>query len=42
MYLQSETFGMAGLSAITIACGTISFQVINAALANPVRNLRSE
>ncbi len=35
-------FAVAGLSALTIALGTISFQSIRAALLNPVRSLRSE
>jgi putative ABC transport system permease protein len=35
-------FALAGLSAIGIACGTISIQVLRAALANPVKSLRSE
>jgi putative ABC transport system permease protein len=35
-------FGAAGLGAILIALMTVSFQSIKAALANPVKNLRSE
>jgi putative ABC transport system permease protein len=35
-------FGMAGSAAIIIALGTISFQAIKAAMANPVKSLRSE
>jgi putative ABC transport system permease protein len=35
-------FILAGAGAIVIAVGTISFQAINAALANPVKNLRTE
>jgi len=35
-------FALAGLSAIIIAFVTISFQAIKAALANPVKSLRSE
>jgi putative ABC transport system permease protein len=35
-------FALAGLSAIVIAFATISFQAIKAALANPVKSLRSE
>jgi putative ABC transport system permease protein len=35
-------FGIAGILAIVIAIVTISFQAIRAALANPVKSLRSE
>lgn len=35
-------FGVAGLSAIVIALITVSFQSVKAALANPVKNLRTE
>ena len=35
-------FIMAGLAAIVIALVTISFQAIKAAMANPVKSLRSE
>ncbi|MEP7142390.1 MAG: ABC transporter permease [Ferruginibacter sp.] len=35
-------FAMAGLLSITIAMATISFQAINAAIANPVKSLRTE
>lgn len=35
-------FAMAGLSALTIAFLTISFQAIKAAVANPVQSLRTE
>ncbi len=35
-------FVMAGIAAIVIAIVTISFQTIKAALANPVKNLRTE
>lgn len=35
-------FALAGLIALVIAFATISFQAIKAALANPVRNLRTE
>ena len=35
-------FAVAGLLAFVIALGTISFQAIRAAIANPVRSLRSE
>jgi|APTNR8051073442_1049403.scaffolds.fasta_scaffold02722_4 predicted permease len=35
-------FGLAGLAAVAIAFLTVSFQSVRAALANPVRSLRSE
>ncbi|MDP4216533.1 MAG: ABC transporter permease, partial [Bacteroidota bacterium] len=35
-------FGLAGILAILIALLTVSFQAIRAAVANPVRSLRSE
>ena len=35
-------FGMAGVAAIMIALLTVSFQAIKAALANPVKSLRTE
>ncbi|HEY6901483.1 MAG TPA: ABC transporter permease, partial [Puia sp.] len=35
-------FGLAGVLAILIALGTVSFQAIRAATANPVKSLRSE
>jgi len=35
-------FALAGLASILIAIGTISFQAVKAALANPVESLRSE
>jgi len=35
-------FGLAGLLALMIALLTISFQAVKAALANPVKNLRTE
>jgi putative ABC transport system permease protein len=35
-------FGVAGLLALAIALSTISYQAIRAALANPVKSLRSE
>jgi putative ABC transport system permease protein len=35
-------FAVAGLGAIVIAMGTVSFQAVKAALANPVKSLRTE
>jgi putative ABC transport system permease protein len=35
-------FAIAGLTAFAIAISTLSFQAIKAALANPVKSLRSE
>jgi len=35
-------FGLAGISAIVIALFTVSFQAIKAAIANPVKSLRTE
>jgi putative ABC transport system permease protein len=35
-------FVLAGSIALVIALATISFQAIKAALANPVKNLRTE
>jgi putative ABC transport system permease protein len=35
-------FGIAGLSALVIALGTISFQAIKTAIANPINSLRTE
>jgi putative ABC transport system permease protein len=40
--LQWWMFGLAGLAAVAIAFLTVSFQSVRAALANPVRSLRSE
>ncbi|MBS1529640.1 MAG: ABC transporter permease, partial [Bacteroidetes bacterium] len=40
--IQWWVFALAGISAIVIAFLTISFQAIKAALANPVKSLRSE
>jgi putative ABC transport system permease protein len=40
--LQWWIFPMAGMAAITVALLTISFQSIKAAIANPVKSLRSE
>ncbi len=35
-------FALAGITAIVIALGTVSFQAIKAAIANPVKSLRTE
>jgi len=35
-------FGVAGVLAVIIALGTVSFQALKAALANPVKSLRTE
>ena len=35
-------FAIAGLSALVIALLTVSFQAIKAAIANPVKSLRTE
>jgi putative ABC transport system permease protein len=35
-------FALAGLIAVVIAMATVSFQAIKAAVANPVKSLRSE
>jgi len=35
-------FLLAGIAAIIIAFGTVSFQAIKAAIANPVKSLRTE
>jgi putative ABC transport system permease protein len=35
-------FLMAGLTALSIALATVSIQAIKAAIANPVKSLRSE
>jgi putative ABC transport system permease protein len=35
-------FALAGLTALAIALATVSFQAVKAALANPVKSLRSE
>jgi len=40
--IQWWMFGLAGVTAIVIALFTISFQAIKAAVANPVKGLRSE
>ncbi len=40
--LEWWIFAAAGVSALSIALGTVSFHAINAALSNPVKALRSE
>jgi putative ABC transport system permease protein len=40
--IQWWMFALAGMLAIVLAMATISFQAIKAALANPVKSLRSE
>ncbi len=40
--IQWWVFGLAGLLAVVIAVITVSFQAIKAALANPVKSLRTE
>jgi len=40
--IQWWTFALAGGAAVLIALATISFQAVKAALANPVKSLRSE
>ena len=42
IHIQWWVFALAGSSAIAIAFVTISFQAVKAALANPVKSLRSE
>ncbi len=42
IHIQWWIFALAGISAIAIAFVTISFQAVKAALANPVKSLRSE
>ncbi len=40
--IQWWMFALAGLAAVVIAFLTVSFQSVRAALANPVKSLRSE
>lgn len=40
--IRWETFVVAGVLAIVIALATVSFQAVRAAMANPVKSLRSE
>jgi putative ABC transport system permease protein len=40
--ISAGVFLMAGILALLIAFATISFQAIKAAVANPVKNLRTE
>jgi ABC-type antimicrobial peptide transport system permease subunit len=42
IHIGAWTFFLAGLLAIIIALVTVGYQAVTAALANPVRNLRSE
>jgi putative ABC transport system permease protein len=42
IYLDWKIFATAGLLAVAIALVTVSFQAIKAALANPVKSLRTE
>ncbi|MBC7919709.1 MAG: ABC transporter permease [Ferruginibacter sp.] len=37
-----EVFALAGISALLVALATVSFQAVKAALANPVKSLRTE
>ena len=40
--VSAWVFVLAGLGALTIAMATVSFQAIKAAIANPVKSLRTE
>jgi putative ABC transport system permease protein len=40
--LQWWMFGLAGMLALALALGTVSFHAVRAALANPVKSLRAE
>jgi putative ABC transport system permease protein len=40
--INGWVFVLAGLSAVLIALITVSFQAIKAAIANPVKSLRTE
>jgi putative ABC transport system permease protein len=40
--IQWWMFALAGLSAVLVACLTLAFQAVKAALADPVKSLRSE
>ncbi|NCD71081.1 ABC transporter permease [Mucilaginibacter agri] len=42
IHIRWDTFAMSGFMAISIALATVSFQLIKAALTNPVKSLRSE
>jgi putative ABC transport system permease protein len=42
IHIQLCVFAIAGFAALTIALITISFQAIKAAIANPVKSLRTE
>ncbi len=42
IHISAWVFAIAGISAILIALLTISFQAIKAAIANPVKSLRTE
>ncbi len=40
--IRWQVFGIAGLLALVIALLTVSFQAVKAAMANPVKSLRTE